>query len=63
MISENVADDHDPDPVAALVRTYRGARARAAIDRTGIVRSALAAAVPLHPSKEFHERSQRDRVL
>src|SRR5713101_1753556 len=62
-ISE-VANDHEEGSVVAVGRTYRATRALVPFTRTGIlVRSALAAAIPLHTSQEFHERPQRDRLL
>src|SRR5882672_1226760 len=62
-ISEG-ANNHEEDSVFAVGRIYRAAHARLPFTPTGIlVRSALAATIPLHTSQELHERPQRDRLL
>src|SRR5678816_3410195 len=57
-------NDHEENHAAAVVGPGGVVHAAVAFTRPGtLLRSALAAAVPLHSSAEFHERSQWDGLL
>src|SRR5678815_4385059 len=57
-------NDHEENHVVAVFGPGDFVHAAVAcIRRDALVRSALAAAVPLHSAAEFHERSQRDGLL